>query len=378
LLATSDGTWTFKTANGTSYYTVKFFDVWVTSNISIAMNNKNVTVLYVNCNAYPFTVGSAKYHWASNATATGYTWNSTSLLLQISFNSSSDNYTLVADSPRPTYILNVSYSMPACYTTHLSLAHYGNATLTLSYENWGDFYIRSVDHRLTGAAWSGQVLTLTIEGAAGENGTLTVYCGSRGGPRQQQGLTGATYSADTKILSGTYVFASQVTVTLDWTTMEGGPSGGQTTIGTLQITVEDVALSLSKGKTDTFNLTVHWSGANDVTITKVTVTEEYVTWFSLTETLPKYASKTSAETEGTVTITLKISVPWQTATGQYTIPVTVSAQQQGGITVEKSGVIHLTVTGGEAAATGFIPEIMTYLFLSMVLGLSAYAFIKKR
>jgi hypothetical protein len=75
---------------------------------------------------------------------------------------------------------------------------------------------------------------------------------------------------------------------------------------------------------------------------------------------------------------LKISVPWQTATGQYTIPVTVSAQQQGGITVEKSGVIHLTVTGGEAAATGFIPEIMTYLFLSMVLGLSAYAFIKKR
>jgi len=377
LLATSDGTWTFKTANGTSYYMVKFFDVWVTSNTSIAMSNKNVTVLYVNCNAYPFTMGSAKYHWASNATATSYTWNDTSLMLQILFDSSPDYYTLVADSPRPTYVLNVSYSMSTCYTTYLSLTHYGNATLTLSYENWGDFYIRSVDHKLTSASWAGQVLTLTIEGEPGENGTLTVYCGSRGGPRQQQGLTSATYNADTKILSGLYVFASQVTVTLDWTTSEGGQTGGRTTIGTLQVTIEDVSLSLSKGKTETFNLTIHWSGVNDISITKVTITEEYVTWFSLTETLPKYASKTSADAEGIATVTLKISVPWQTTTGQHSIPVTVSVQQQGGITVEKSAVIYLTITSGAPSPAG-IPEIMTYLFLAMVLGLSAYAFIKKR
>jgi hypothetical protein len=378
LLATSDGTWTFKTANGTSYYMVKFFDVWVTSNTSIAMSNKNITVLYLNCNAYPFMIGSAKYHWASNATADTYTWNDTSLMLQIFFNSSPDNYTLVADSPRPTYILNVSYSMPTCYTSYLCLAHYGNATLTISYESWGDFYISSVDHKLSSISWAGQVLTLTIEGETGENGTLTVYCGSRGGPRQQQGLTGAAYNADTKILSGLYVFASQVTVTLDWTTAEGGPSGGQTTIGTLQVTIEDVSLSLPKGKTETFNLTIHWSGVNDITITKVTVTEEYVTWFSLTETLPKYVSKTSAETEGTITVTLKVSVPWQTTLGQHTIPVTISVQQQGGITIEKSGVIYLTITSGEAAATGFIPQAMTYLFLFLVAALSAYAFIKKR
>jgi len=234
-----------------------------------------------------------------------------------------------------------------------------------------------VDHKLTSASWAGQVLTLTIEGEPGENGTLTVYCGSRGGPRQQQGLTSATYNADTKILSGLYVFASQVTVTLDWTTSEGGQTGGRTTIGTLQVTIEDVSLSLSKGKTETFNLTIHWSGVNDISITKVTITEEYVTWFSLTETLPKYASKTSADAEGIATVTLKISVPWQTTTGQHSIPVTVSVQQQGGITVEKSAVIYLTITSGAPSPAG-IPEIMTYLFLAMVLGLSAYAFIKKR
>ncbi|MEM3622809.1 MAG: hypothetical protein QXR76_03445 [Candidatus Bathyarchaeia archaeon] len=377
LLETSDGTWTFKTCNGTSYYQIKFFDVWVSANTSIALDNKNVTVLYVNCQAYPYTIGAAKYHWASNATATSYVWNSTSLLLQIEFGDSPDNYVLVSDAPRPTYLLNVTFNMPIDYASYLCLKHYGNTTITVSYENWGDFYIRSVQHRLSNVYWTGQLLTIIIEGEAGENGTLTVYCGSRGSPRQASSLTNPIYNADTKILSGTYVFSSTVTVTLDWTSETGGTPGGTTTVGRLEINVENAYLSLARGETVTFNLTIHWRGVNDIVVSKVTVTEEYVTWFSLAETLPKYGSKTSAETEGTVTVMLKVSVPWQITLGQHTIPITVTVSQEGGINVEKSGVIYLTVLSGAPSPAG-IPEIMTYLFLATVIGLSSYAFLKKR
>jgi hypothetical protein len=78
-----------------------------------------------------------------------------------------------------------------------------------------------------------------------------------------------------------------------------------------------------------------------------------------------------------MTIQMKISVPWQITLGQSTISVTVSASQDGGITVEKSGVIYLTVLSGAPSVTG-IPEVMTFAFLFSVLALSSYAFIKKK
>jgi len=372
-----DGSWTFKVANGTHYYRVGFHGVWITANTTVAMVNKNVTIINCNTNAEAYVLNSVRYHWASNATWTAHSWNSTSLKLEIKFSDSADNYTLIADGPRPTYLLNASFNMPVDYTTILSLAHYGNTTITLSYEAWGDFYIRSTQHRLTSVYWTSQKLTILIEGTTGENGTLTVYCGSRGGPRQATGLANPTYNADTKILSGTYTFSSTVTVTLDWTSVTGGTTGGTSTFGKLDLTIEDIRLTLAKGATETFNLTIHWTGVNDITITEVTITEEYVTWFSLAETLPKQASK-GTEAEGTVTIQMKISVPWQITLGQHTIPVTVTASQEGGVTIEKSGVIYLTVTSTAAAATGQIPEVMTYLFLFAVVGLSGYAFIKKK
>jgi len=371
-----DGSWTFKVANGTHYYRVSFHGLWITANTTVAMVNKNVTIINCNTGAVAYVLNAVRYHWASNATWASQTWNSTSLKLEIKFADAVDNYTLVADGPRPTYLLNVTFNMPAAYTTYLSLLHYGNATITISYENWGDFYIRSVQHRLTSLYWIDQKLTIIILGGNGENGTLTVYCGSRGSPRQATGLASPTYNADTKILAGTYTFSSTVTVTLDWTTTSG-TSGGVPSFGKLDLTVEDVHLSLAKGATETFNLTIHWTGVNDITITKVTITEEYVTWFSLTETLPKQSSKTGAEPEGITIVTLKISVPWQITLGQHTIPVTVTVSQEGGVTIEKSATIYLTVASAAAAVTG-IPEIMTYLFLFAVVGLSAYAFIKKK
>jgi hypothetical protein len=167
-----------------------------------------------------------------------------------------------------------------------------------------------------------------------------------------------------------------VTVTLDWKTSTGGSTGGTSTFGKLDLMVDDARLSLVKGSTATFNLTIRWSGINDITISRVTITEEYVTWFSLFETLPKQASKGS-ETEGITVIQVKISVPWQITLGQHTIPVTVSATQEGGITIEKSGVIYLSVTSGAVGVAG-IPEYMTYLFLFAVVGLASYAFIKKK
>jgi hypothetical protein len=171
--------------------------------------------------------------------------------------------------------------------------------------------------------------------------------------------------------------ASDVSITLFWTEpqrytrQDSGPSPSK-----LQVNVEDVRLTLPKGTEQTFKLTVHWSGVNDIVITKVLWD---TSWLSLVDTLPLYASKTSQDIEGTATITMKITVPPQTTTGQHIIGISVAAQQQSitTITVETNSVIYLTITSGEAA-TGLTPEIMTYLFLSMVLGLSAYAFIKKR
>ena len=174
--------------------------------------------------------------------------------------------------------------------------------------------------------------------------------------------------------------ASDVSITLFWIEPSSPPPGPGPSPGPspskLQVNVEDVRLTLPKGTEQTFKLTVHWSGVNDIVITKVLWD---TSWLSLVDTLPLYASKTSQDIEGTATVTMKITVPPQATTGEHIIGISVAAQQQGitTITVETNSVIYLTITSGEAA-TGFTPEIMTYLFFTMVLGLSAYALIKKK
>jgi len=52
----TDGVYEFKVMNGTSHFRVKFQDQWVSTNLTVPMTSKNVTVVNINCWVYSLTV----------------------------------------------------------------------------------------------------------------------------------------------------------------------------------------------------------------------------------------------------------------------------------------------------------------------------------
>jgi hypothetical protein len=81
--------------------------------------------------------------------------------------------------------------------------------------------------------------------------------------------------------------------------------------------------------------------------------------------------------EGTATVAVRVTVPWDQQEGTVTLNVVVTCPSAGG-TLERSGVIYLTVTGKQLVQPGSIPEYMTYVFLGMLLLICVYAFAKRR
>jgi hypothetical protein len=366
---------TFKVTGGTNFYRVKYCDVWVTANTTINVQDRNVTSLYVITKTYPFTLNGQTYHLASNATIPSYYMDSPTPRLHVSFSGALANYTLNVDAPEPTYVLNASYDLASDYTTYLRLRHYANENVIVGYDGWGGFYVRSTQNPLGDVSWNGAKCTVVISAVMGQTGTLTVYCGSHGVPVGVSGLSSLIYSVDTNILSGTYT--GSTTAVLDWTTPStSGPSGGSTR--QVQFSVEDTYLTVAQGQSATFTLNLTWTGTNTLTITAVTLTGNYTSWFSLAESLPKTLSKQTASGVGSGYISMKVGLPWSLNVGEYTVPVSVTVNQGGSISLEQSGTVYLTIIAGQAVASGSIPEYMTYILLAAIAAVSIYAFTRKR
>jgi hypothetical protein len=52
----TDGSWTFKIMNGTHYYKIQYQGQWISENVTLPVDNKNVTVVNKNCWVYSLTV----------------------------------------------------------------------------------------------------------------------------------------------------------------------------------------------------------------------------------------------------------------------------------------------------------------------------------
>jgi len=320
----------------------------------------------------------------TDAQLSSVAWNSTIEAIQINF-TNTGTFTLNVSGARPTYILNASYSLDQNYTSYLHLSVDGANPIAIAYPNWGDFRIQAVDHRMTTAYWTNYVLNINVTGATGEFGALQIFCGSRGSPKDVIGLADVVYNAETQMLTGTYTFQSEVSIALDWTPTS--PSGGTPSTGdggggsgyappSFEFTVEDVYLELARGQTQTFNLTIRWSGTSTLTISAITFDQDYEAWFNLSEPMPIYASKTAGEDEGTSTIPATIVVPWEATPSQHTITATVTVEHNH-IRIEKAGTIYLTVQATTPTPQG-IPQYMTYAFLIGAMAIAGYSFYKKR
>lgn len=360
---------------------------WLENLILNTTNNINIAVgtltTNFNCTAYPFTINSVIYEAAGNATIANKIFSSNVLTLQ--FSGVLDNYILVTNYPsQPKYILNMtSYNMSSVFASgYLVLPHYGNQTLSLGYEGWGDLYVISTDHKLIAATLTGQRLEITANGTAGEIGHLNVYCGSRGDPPALSGFTAASYGS--YILSGTYVFASDVTLVLDWTSVGTGSIGigpgtgagtdtSVPTMGSLLVTLTfnfpeyATANSIVNG-----TLSINWTGMSQMYIWNVGLASPYDNWTVSISGLP--ITLTMNFSEGSADIPIYLTVPYGADLSKQYIPCDITFATSQGSTKTVQGIITLELVGPSAN----VPDIMTYLFLIPFASIIVFAIFRRR
>ncbi len=376
----NDGTWTALVANGTSYYRVKFHDVWISENVTIPMSNKNVTIISKDCTCYAYTVGSSRKHFASNATVSAFSYNDTTKLLEIPFSTSLENYTLVLDGSQPTYILNCAFDLDINYTSSiLSLTHYGNETITLSYVNWGSTIVYRSDHKLTSVVWPSEDLQITVFGNTNETGTLKVYCGTRGSPTATTGLTSPVYSATTTILSGSYTFSSTVTATLSWETETSGSSGdgGSVVVRDLVLSATSMNLgNIPRGVTRNYILNASWAGSASVEVTELTFSGEASEWLMwLDEASVTFRIVEAEDEKGEIQVNIELNVPDDAAVGTYHALVEYTIKV-GRTEYETQQELTFKIVSSPSSTP--IPSYMTWIFLVGIVGIVGYAFYKKR
>jgi hypothetical protein len=308
VLNTTTGSGAFKVANGTSYYMVKFQDVWVTANTTLADLSPSTTLVSVTCNVYKLTV-------YVQSQETGQAVLGAGLVLK-----------RVEDSVITT--LNGLYGLPASPVT-------GEYNFTHARYIWPQLAMQNSSYVIY----------------------VYLYSEQRGG-------------ATTELTANTETFIV-ISSAAPPPSPGPGPSLG------LDFRVEDTYLTVTKGETTSFNISIVWSNTAIITISKIQF-QDRSDWFTIVDELPKTVYKPSGfMPEGTATVAVRVTVPWDQQEGTVTLNVVVTCPSPGGM-VERSGVIYLTVTGKRLAQPGSIPEYMTYVFLFGLLLISVYAFAKKR
>jgi len=292
----------------------------------------------------------------SDAEISSLSWDGVKLTVQ--FGGVTGAYTLKVSGSRPVYVEGVDYDLSADYSGYVTVSHDGSRNIVVSWPSWGDFYVRSLSQGwMTDIYWTDQTLTLVLNGTSGTSGTLTVYCGSRGSPQSTTGFSSTPeYNAETTILSGTYTFASQVTLTLDFARETGGNVGGLVPV--VSFTVGTVTFKAEQGRTVDATLNFTWIGTNQLTITKVTFTGAAADWITLAEELPKTATKEIGAREGCGEVSIRLVLPLDAEPGEYTVPATVEAEAVGNC-LTTSGYIVFTVLTPETETpptSGSVPD----------------------
>jgi len=306
----------------------------------------------------------------SDAEVSSQSWDGTELTVSFA---STGSWTLKVSGPRPVYVINATYDLSTDYTTYLTLTHDGSKQIVVSYPGWGNFYVQSLSQGcLNDIYWTRTKLTIVLNGTAHISGTLTVYCGDRGAPQAFEGFsTTPEYNTITKLLTGQYTFASELTITLDFTIPKTG--GGETSSSAVTLWVAS-DFTGQPGITVNALLNLNWQGLNSLTVSDIQFSGALAKWFVIAETIPKVLTKPIGEKEGSGTVQIQVLIPADAHLGNYTVPVTVDAEALGAL-LTTSGWITFNIQPPASSSTSIeIMNTMTIIFIAILSILIAYAY----
>ena len=366
---------------GQTNTTVQVYVTWkgLTVNSTFTLTLTTDTTLDLNCLCYPYTPTDTRYWAASNATILSAVFASD--VLTVTFNASTSTYLLVASSPsQPRYITNVTYDLVLDFADgYLTLPHYGNATLKLSYETvWGGVYVQKTDKRISTASWNLDRLTMTLLGSYGDIGNLEVYCLPRGSPALTDGFVTTTYAGG--VFKGNYVMSSgSVTVFIDWHgggSPGTGPGGGGVVLGQLLVKITFNLPSLvDRGATVNGTMNVTWTGFPLIYVWNIETNVPYTSWTATIAGLPLSLKQTMSGGFAVVPVTFK--VPADQQSGSQLVPVAVSFAVPAG-TGLKTLISIVSVQVASPPQPVSIPNVMVFIFLGMLGSVPLFALFRTR
>jgi hypothetical protein len=365
---------------GQTNTTVQVYVTWkgLTVNSTFTLTLTTDTTLDLNCLCYPYTPTDTRYWAASNATILSAVFASD--VLTVTFNASTSTYLLVASSPsQPRYITNVTYDLVLDFADgYLTLPHYGNATLKLSYETvWGGVYVQKTDKRISTASWNLDRLTMTLLGSYGDIGNLEVYCLPRGSPALTDGFVTTTYAGG--VFKGNYVMSGSVTVFIDWHgggSPGTGPGGAGVVLGQLLVKIAFNLPSLvDKGATVNGTMNVTWTGFPLIYVWNIETNVPYTSWAVTIAGLPLSLKQTMSGGFAVVPVTFK--VPADQQSGSQLVPVAVSFAVPAG-TGLKTLISIVSVQVASPPQPVSIPNVMVFIFLGMLGSVPLFALFRTR
>jgi len=114
----------------------------------------------------------------------------------------------------------------------------------------------------------------------------------------------------------------------------------------------------------TFNITVTWTGASELTVVNINIEGDNPEWLTVQASLPYRAIKDPADLEGVVQIPFKLTIPPDARPGAYSNLITVTSRY--GVREYITPVrVNYEVRPQPVAG---IPEWMTYALLIAILG----------
>jgi hypothetical protein len=360
--------WSYQTVSSTGWAnwtgltndTLQIYVKWygLTVNNTFTLNITTDMNLDVTCLCYPFNVSATMYWAASNATVTSKLYVAN--ILTLHFSSPMNTYQLVSSCIyQPKYITNITYDYSSDFMLgYLALPHYGNATLKLGYEGWGDLYVQKTDKPISAASLIGTNLTISLMGNLGEIGNVQVYCGSRGGPAESGGFTTATFIGG--LVNGLYSFPSSTAdLWLSWAAPFTGP-GYESNLPTSLSVILTLTFpnSAQPGQTLIGTLNVTWKGFPTIYLWSMMCEGTYTNWFlALPEGLPKSLSTSNQ----TVSLLTQLKIPVGAVLGQTQVPCSLTfATGQG-----NTKVFHVLVTLNLASPAN-VPDVLTFIFLGLI------------
>jgi hypothetical protein len=340
--------------NGTLHIYAKWYGFTVNSTFTFTMTTD--TDLDVSCLCYPFTVSGDRFWAASNATVSSSVYALNILTLQ--FSAPTDIYLLVSScNTLPKYITDALYDLSTDFSLgYLRLSHFGNATIKISYESWGDLCVMKTDRLITSGVLAANNLTISFTGNVGDIGTVKVFTGTRGCPVDIGGVTTSSFVSG--VVTGIYSFSSSTAyVWMSWTTY-GGVSPTTPTVSNLIITVDlgfpaQVQLGQAQG-----TLNVTWSGYSTIYLWAMSCGDVYSDWsLRVPEGLP--LSLISSNQSESIPVTL--TIPQNATLGTHQVPCIIVFASPTGATKTFQVIVSLTVSAPSAGGS----DLLTYIFLGL-------------